>query len=370
MLNLFYNTQEELFVQNESALSYFLSSDIEETTLESETGLVSNFEMKTYGLLKVAIVKSSLKNDTISSAHFVGHYANSQTAIYMTNFSNALSYAGNVKLIGDKVLPVKSVREKYINGIINNLSSEGKIDLSESQLPSISEDLKKDYKSIKSRLVSLKDLERENDSVYFNSFFNETLAIEVGYNTLSHKVIKGNFIIIAKDSMAVDETVVLEDVILQSPIIKIKKGFKGSIQAFASKKIVLENEITLRYPSIVSVYNETDDESEIFIGENSTIYGAIILFGSPMLKIDYNKIELSEKTLVIGDIYCSGKLMIGGAVYGSVFTNRLFSKTKSATYENCIINAEINILKRPDYFISVPLFKSKSEAFGTIKKIL
>ncbi|WP_291131231.1 hypothetical protein [Flavobacterium sp. UBA7682] len=371
MLNLFYNTYEELYVQNDSALHYFLSKgDQDADVLESESGLVSNCEMKTHGLLKIAIVKSSLNADTISSAHFVGQYAKNPIAIYLSNFSNSLSYSGTVKLIGDKMLPFKFIEDKYINNVKNILVSTGNVNFSKNQLPEVSSDYKKGFNITKSKSIAFKDIERTETGVYFNSFMNQTLEIKVDYGEIGTKVIKGNFIVTAKDSVLIDENAVLEDVVVKAPVIRIRRGFKGAIQVFASKKIIIENDVVLSYPSVVSIYNDTNEKSEIYLGENSKVYGAIVLFGNSLNKIDLNKIELSENTLLIGDLYCTGKVMISGSVYGSVYTNRFYSKTKSATYENCIINTEIDISKRPDYFISIPLFKEKSESLGTIKKIL
>ena len=103
MLNTFYNTREEMYIQNQSAMNYGLSQgDTENTILNDENGIVSSAEIKSYGLLNVIIVKSIFKKDTIASAQLIGHYASDQTALYLTNFSNGLSYAGNVTLIGDK----------------------------------------------------------------------------------------------------------------------------------------------------------------------------------------------------------------------------------------------------------------------------
>lgn len=371
MLNQYYNLHEDLYIQNQSALNYALSNgNTTQELLIPETGLTSSFEIKSHGLLSVAIVKSSLKGDTISSAHFIGHYPDTKMAIYLPSFSNPLTYSGNVKLIGDKRLPIKLIDGKNINNSVNKLTSSGITELSESVLPEINPDFKSVAEAKAKKLVRLKDIERSNDSVYFNSFLNKTIEIELTTSSIANVVIKGNFILYAKDSLTIKRDAVLQDVILKSPKIKIEEGFKGNLQVFASKKIEIGSNVNLCYPSVLLIYNNSLEKSEIKVNENTIINGAVVIFGSPLTSIDDNVVIVKEKSLVIGDIYCSGKLMTNGKIYGSVYTNRFFSKINLASYENCIINAEIDVSKRPDYFVSIPLFKNQKEAYGVFKKVL
>lgn len=126
----------------------------------------------------------------------------------------------------------------------------------------------------------------------------------------------------------------------------------------------------LNYPSAICVYNETEEESKIKIQKESAINGAIVFFGSSQDTLDKNIVEIAEEGLIVGDIYCTGKLSLKGKVYGSVYTNRFFIKTDASTYDNTISNVEINSSKRPDYFISIPLFPNQKTAYGILKKVL
>jgi len=370
-LNQFYNSREDLYLENNSALNYLLTIKEPVTDLVNEqTGIRSDYEIKPHGLLKVALVKSSLKNDTVSSGHFIGHYASKQMAVFLSGFSNPLSYSGNVVLIGDKKLPTLTLVQKSINNVPNKLTASGKIQLSERILPEINPDLKKQFEEEGTPGILLKDLEKQKDSVYFNSFLNKTVKVQLVSPSLQKVIMKGNFIIYAKDSIVIDKDNILEDVVIKAPVIRIKKGFKGNFQAFATKKIEVEEEVTLSYPSVLCIYNDSKQESRLRIGNQCSVYGAVICFGSPIQNIDANEIIFSENTRIIGDVYCTGKLMLKGKVFGSVYTNRFFSKTISGNYENCIIDAVIDVTKRPAYFISVPLFKNSNEIYGVSKKVL
>ena len=370
-LNLYYNLQEELYIQNQSVLNFALGNKMAPVEIEkdSNSGIEGSYQTKSYGLLSLVLAQSYISNDTVSSVHFVGAGNLDENAVYLTNLSKSLFYSGEVKLVGNNQLPSTFIETSYINNSLNKLITEGKISISEPKLPEINADFKKIFLGLRSETAKLTDIEKPKDSLYYNSFFNVTKEIHVK-STLSNIIFKGNFILRSEDSIRVKKNTVLEDVILIAPKITFEEGFKGTVQAFATRGIELEQKVTLNYPSVICVYNESLDESKIKIKKECHIAGAIVLFGNNDVQIDKNIIEIDEKSLLIGDLYCSGKLMLKSNVYGSVYTNRFFLKTASSTYENMISNIEINTKKRPAYFISIPLFNTQKTTCNVIKKVL
>ncbi|WP_281635421.1 hypothetical protein [Flavobacterium marginilacus] len=370
-LNLYYNLQEELYIQNQSVVNFALGNKTVPSEIEKDenSGIEGSYETKNHGLLALILAKSYIGNDTVASVHFVGTHTTDNTAIYLSNLSKSLFYSGKVKLIGNNQLPSTFIETSYINNSLNQLVAEGKRSLSEPQLPIINPNFQKIFKGISSEKIKLSDVERPMDSLYYNSFFNPTKEIQVKSN-LANIIFKGNFILRSEDSIRVKKNTVLEDVILIAPKITFEEGFKGTVQAFATKEIEIEQKVTLNYPSVICLYNETPEVSKIKIKKESQITGAVILFGSSIEMIDKNSIEIDEDSLVIGDLYCTGKLMLKSNVYGSVYTNRFFLKTTSSSYDNMISDIEINTNKRPDYFISIPLFNTQKTAYGVIKKVL
>lgn len=370
-LNIHYNLQEELFLQNQSAVNYALgnTSTAADLPQDDTNGIEGSYTIKPYGLLNMLLVSSSSRNDTVTSAHFVGQYSNDKTAIYLANQSRALTYSGTVKLIGNNHLPTAFIESAYINSKPNLLTHEGKNTVSENILPAINQDFKKIFDGIKSQRIALADVDKPMDSLYYNSFFNETKEVAVN-SVLTNVIFKGNFILSSKDSIRVKKNTVLEDVILIAPKITFEEGFKGTVQVFATRGIELEQKVILDYPSVVCVYNQSTNESKIKIKKTCVISGAVVLFGNSLETINKNSIEIDESGFILGDIYCSGKLLLKSNVYGSVYTNRFFYKTQSSTYDNTIIDVEINALKRPKYFIAIPLFDPKKTKYGILKKVL
>ncbi|RTY91787.1 hypothetical protein [Flavobacterium sp. GT3R68] len=370
-LNVHYNLHEELYIQNQSVVNFALGNKTQpaEIPLDENSGIEGSYETKQYGLLTLLLAKSSVRNDTVASAHFVGHYSTDKTAIHLSNFSKGLSYSGTVKLIGINHLPTPFIETSYITNAANLLTAQGTIMVSEILLPEINPNFRKIFEGIQTEKTALSDVDKPKDSLYYNSFLNETKEINVN-PILSNVIFKGNFVLRSKDSLHIRKNAVLEDVILIAPKITFEDGFKGTVQAFATQGIELGEKVTLNYPSVICVYNETRDISKIKIKKESKITGAVVLFGNPLETIDKNSIEIEESGLVFGTVYCTGKLLLKSNVYGSVYTNRFFHKTTSSSYDNTISNIEINALKRPAYFIAIPLFDTKKTEYGILKKVL
>ncbi|WP_395048066.1 hypothetical protein [Flavobacterium sp.] len=370
-LNLHYNLQEEMYIHNQSVVNFALGNQVsqEELPIDENSGVEGNYEIKQYGLLSMLLAHSGLRNDTISSAHFVGSYSSDKTAIYLANFTKSLSYSGTVKLFGDNNLPTTYIEASYITNKPNNLITQGKTTISELILPKINSNFKKIFEGINAEKTVLSELQKPKDSLFFNSFHNTTKEVYVN-SVLSNVIFKGNFILRSKDSIRVKKNTVLEDVILMAPKITFEEGFTGTVQVFASKGIELEQKVILNYPSVVCVYNPTLEESLIKIKKECKITGAVVLFGNTLENINKNNIEIDQEGLIFGDIYCTGRLDLKSKVYGSVYTNRFYLKTTSSTYDNMISDIEINTAKRSKYFIAIPLFETKKTEYGILKKVL
>jgi hypothetical protein len=370
-LNLYYNLQEELYIHNQSTVNFALENlkAPQEPIEDEKSGVTGSYTTKPYGLLSLLLVKSETSKDTVQSAYFIGLYTKNKTALFLSNFSKPLTYTGTVKLVGDNSLPSAYIETAYINNKPNKLQIDGKNTVSENELPEINPDFRKIFSGMRAEKTNLSEEEKQKDSLYYNSFFNTTKEIYIN-STVSNVIFKGNFILRSKDSLHIKKNTVLEDVILIAPKITFEAGFKGTVQAFASERIELEQNVILKYPSVVCIYNETSNNSKIKINKECKITGAVVLFGNTNEMIDKNSIEIDEEGLLFGDIYCTGKLFLKSNVYGTVYTNRLFYKTESATYDNTISDIEINTKKRPNYFISIPILDSKSISHGIIKKVL
>lgn len=370
-LNLHYNLREEMYIHNQSIINYALGNKLTHADLEDKEieGIQGTYKIKNHGLLNLLEAISFIKKDTVRTIHFVGEATKSSTALHLANFSKGISYSGKVDVVGDIFMPTNTIETSYVLNEVSRFSHKGKKSISEIQLPKINSAFEKIYQGINSEKSSLNGIEKHKDSIYFNSFKNPTKEINVS-SILSNSIFKGNFILRNEKSIRIKKDMILEDVIIMAPEVIIEKGFSGNIQVFSIKKIEVEENVALNYPSVICLYNNSFEQASIKINKNCKIQGAVVLFGNPMEKISANTIEIDEKGSLLGDIYCSGQLDLKSNVYGSVYTNRFSLKTPSATYDNIISNIEIDFTKKPDYFISIPLFEAKKTNYGIIKKVL
>ena len=200
-------------------------------------------------------------------------------------------------------------------------------------------------------------------------FAQPTIEIQLTNTTLENVIIKGNFVLNAKDSLVIKKSAILENVIIKAPKVTIAEEFKGSIQVFARLRIDVGKKVLLEYPSVLCLYNSTKEKSEIRIREQAQLSGGIVLFGNSQKLIDENKILIEKETELLGDVYCSGRLMLKGKVNGSIYTNALFYEAEASNFDNCIMHTTIDVFNKPEYFVSVPLFADKLSSYGIIKKV-
>ena len=374
-LNIYYVSHESLYISNQSTVNYALGNGLvleEELLTEEETGIQSQFLVKNHGLLPLLLTQSFVKNDTVSSVHFIGQkVVNTNTAFYLANFTQPLSVSGEVTIKGDVFLPTERIKETYINNKPNKIVISGKKTISEIQLPTLSDKCKLVYEIRNSYKTTFTDVEKKNDSIYVNSFFNETIEFQISSSTLENKIIKGNFIISSNDSIYIRKNNILEDVVIIAPKVAIEEGFQGTIQVFAKESITIEKEVTLNYPSVITLYNNKEDkEAFIAIDEEVKIAGLVMLFGNDLIHLDKNTLEIKEKGKIIGNIYCTGILTLQSEVCGSVYTSKIEHRTPSSSYSNTIADVIIDITKKPKVFIDMPIFENKNNRYACIKKVL
>lgn len=371
-LNIYYVTHESLYINNQSAVNFALGNNMiidEELLTDEKTGITSKFQLKQHGLLPLLLTQTYVSNDTVVSAHFVGQRNNNNTALYVSNFSQPLNVSGKVTIKGDTYLPSERLKDVYIDNKPNEINFSGKKEISTINLPEISSTVKDIYNNI-IPLKSFNQIEKRNDSIYVNSFFNETIKIKLQSINLEKTILKGNFILTSNDSIYIKKNNTLEDVIIIAPKVGIEEGFEGNIQVFAKENITIEENVTLNYPSLLCVYSNKEEKTFLNINENVKIFGLVMLFGSNLKNMDKNHINIKEKGTIVGNIYCSGILDIKSNVIGSVYTSKVQFKTNSSNHINCIADIEIDVTKKPKIFRDISIFNAKNSSYEIIKKAL
>lgn len=362
------SVKEQLIDRCSSCFDYFLSNstslgktNTQQVDLFSD-GLICEFTKERWGMYSKLLGKAFFKKDTIDRNYIIGEVVDSNPlALYLCDFGEELKISGITKIKGNVRLPKK--RYKVVNILgnqqANNPKLEGNVTVSSQNLPKIiSPKLEYPNNTIETTLSKLK----ENQPI-FRGFDQKTAIVYLDKGeSLDRLNIKGNFIIKSLDTIRIDDTTKIEDVIIQAPKIVLEEGFEGSLQIYADKGVDIESDVKLRYPSCIVIEASTRDyKKKINIAEDVEIYGGIVINGSSFREKQNNFISIDENSLVVGDVYCNGIMELKGSIIGSLYTHKLQLETRSSKYADVILNGVIDATELPNNFVRLPLFGNTGE---------
>ncbi|SEK29759.1 hypothetical protein SAMN04487910_0189 [Aquimarina amphilecti] len=362
------SVKEQLIDRCSSCFDYFLSNStsLGKTNTEQvdlfNDGLICEFTKERWGMFSKLLGKTFFKKDTIYKNYIIGEVIDRDPiALYLCDFGEELKISGTTKIVGNVKLPKKRYKTVNIlgNQHANNPKLEGSISISSQNLPKIiSPKLEYPKNTVQITLAKLK----ENQPIH-RGFDQPTgiVYLEKG-ETLDRLNIKGNFIFKSRDTIRVDNTSTIEDVIIQAPKIVLEEGFEGSLQIYADKGVDIESDVKLRYPSCIVIEASTRDyKKKINIAEDVKIYGGIVINGSSFREKQNNFVSIDENSLVVGDVYCNGIMELKGSIIGSLYTHKLQLETRSSKYADVILNGVIDATELPNNFVRLPLFGNTGE---------
>lgn len=279
--------------------------------------------------------------------------------LYLVDQGRPFSLCGATKLEGKCMIPKAGVKRAYIEG--KNYQGDkmiyGTTGVSERSLPAVSPDF---ISNISASTGEIRIWENDQDSVV-NSFAEEGIHfIDDNFTSLENIYLSGQIIIESKDSIYVSASAQLDHVILKSPVIYIEKGFIGTAQFLATERIVLEEEVTLLYPSVVGIIESDfskEKNAQITIGEKSHVIGSVFaLSENPNFRLPV-QLSIEKEAEVDGLVYCQGRVQLKGTVKGNLFTQKFYLETAASKYENHLLDAKIlNAL--PEDFVYISLFEN------------
>jgi hypothetical protein len=266
-----------------------------------------------------------------------------QANLYLTENGRPISLCGDARIEGTCFLPKAGLKRAYIEGknYTGGKMVYGTVQPAQKQLPALQNGFIDELTDVNGEVSPWNS---EEDSILV-SFAEEGVHLLSDYFiSIENVVIKGQVIIEAKDSIFVGRNAKLENAVLKSKVIYIESGFSGTAQFFASERIILEDGVSLKYPSVLTVIEElypTDRSAEIIIGTQSQVIGTVLLYSkSPNFR---KPLQLTVKTKgeIDGFVYCAGKTQVKGTIKGSLYSQKLFLKTASSSYENHLLDGRI-----------------------------
>lgn len=366
-------SQHELLDNNNSAINYFLTR-VPELNAEKEVdifdnGMLSKAIAYNWGFYKVLKVSTSFKSDTIEKISLLGVKKSDSTALYLSDNNKSLRMVGEAKIIGEAFLPQKGIEKGYLNNsraFNNKTFLYGLQRKSGKKLP-----LNSNSFYLKDSINYTKSIDKINDKqLYYNNFTKPTLEIKVNRASINNKILAGNIVLKSYDSLYIRKGNEFNNIIISAPIIIFEKGFVGSVQVKASKKVILEEDVMLKYPSGIFIEGDTELKMQVYLKEKAKLTGSIVLTGDNSLGAIGRRVSIEKKALVVGDVYCYGGTELKGKIIGSLFTDSFYLKTDASSYENYIQEGIIDRKSLPSFYLGTNLAnKEYNVKYGVIKEL-
>lgn len=381
LINYYNNTyvlhafkQEQLFKDVHSGINYSLSLH-QQIPLNQET-IVNLFDdeqhqvtlnKKTWGAFYRLTAQSKWRNKSAAKTALIGANINSgeKTAIYLTDQNKPLSLTGHTNIIGNCYLPQSGVKRAYIEGksFSGNKLINGLKKTSNRNLPSINEQLIQEnynhFSNINNTNDSVIDYElvMEQDSI-INSFQNKTLVLYSPFSiAVANKVVEGNIIIKSDRNILIESSAEISNIICYAKGIVIEQNTQVNAQFFAQDSILVGNDCTLHYPSVIALLGKGNNATQrkIMIGTNTYVKGSIFLYNENYDRKKQSFITIDKESKIMGQVYSSELLELKGEVTGGVFCKNFLLKTPSSVYENHLMDVTINREALSEYFVGVAL---------------
>lgn len=317
-----------------------------------QVGTVEAF--KTFPKQRIAYRKARLYGSQLTTEQ--------QTALYLKDNNQPLALAGKTIIKGDVFLPRAGAKRAYVNGegFPGTQLFEGKQQQSKPYIPKLNETpflpiIEYLVKGFPKSNIKLSDTLRQ-------SFYENTMIIHDNIIFLDKQYIKGKVMLMADSLVYIGPNCYLENVVIIAPYILIDKGFKGQIQAFASKFIRVGERVNLTYPSITMVLKTAETPiipQNIIVEKSATIHGlvAVYQFNETDLPL-IPSLALQENTTVIGQVYSNEKLYLQGQVFGNVTCAGFRVQAAASIYDNHLFNTTIDYSKRPKTYLSPTFLKN------------
>ncbi len=366
-LEMNYTLEDHMLLNNYMSLKYGATKENNcNLQLIHNSGDTSNVSVKKWGAFKAVVSRTKHQYKNYTRSAIVGNeLIGKHPVMYLPNQRNEIKLCGESVIVGDIYISRKGISRGHISGkpFLGDVLFKGQKFESERSLPPLNKQaLEVSFKDFIGKSIKI-DLPQKDTTFSFN---NETRMINSSQSiTITNSVI-GNCVIHSFDSIYVSSTATLEHVILFAPVIYFEKGFKGKVQAFASKKIICENNVKLEYPSTI-VLIETEDElgqkHGIYLQKESSVIGGVLLISR--LPNFRKPIELIiDNSIVGGLVYNQGVTELKGEIIGHIYTSSFRLNYGGGQYLNYLLDAKLSSEKLPEGFI-LPNWLEKDKSNGS-----
>ena len=324
-----------------------------------------------WGCFQLISVNAKNVHHRLNKTGLFGGAATTDTALMVSEQNKPIGLAGKIKFLGSCYLPKAGIKTAYIEGTsFSDLNAlRPFIKPAPNTIPSIDESFLKDVTETQSELnLQTDSLIDFIPDVLNNSFKHKTVVVQQGSIVLNSQTLSNNIKLIASNTITIDNTCQLNNVLLIARKIIFKKGFKGIVHAIAKDSIVTEDECEFNYPSSFCAYNSTAISSSnntikgIFFGEKCKFEGSILAVTNRESAYK-SVIKLNKQSQLIGSAYSSNYCDVQGNIYGTIICSSVLLQTPSAVYENHLLNCLLDPKKYGTHLVVANWFTSKQKQY-------
>lgn len=210
------------------------------------------------------------------------------------------------------------------------------------------------------------DLDHSHAKKIIGSFYAGCTVLSKRILNSDIDTIIGNVIIFSEDRISISSSKFFENVLLIAPTVIIESGFRGNLQVFCRDTIIVEENSTLTYPSVLTVSNH--ENAFLSIGNGSEVCGLISMVNVGIANGNHGSILLNEGSLFVGQIFSHGSVSLRGKVTGSAYCKSLFYNRTGSSYLNYLVNTQIDRAALPDSYVFFNIFDFDGEE-GTYESI-
>lgn len=316
-----------------------------------------------WGLFHLNIVKAVIRDSYHPKVAISGYKANNKgtACIYVTDNGKPLYIAGNTNFVGRAFIPKSGIKKtRLVNGsftVDNDIS--GKFSYSDNELPIADINISKlCLPGLKGDLWETAFL---NDSVL--SYFDDTIINVIAPNgelTIGNNaVINGPYIIKSKFQVSVLKAANIDQLLIIAPSVIVRSGFSGRLQIVANDSVIIEDNVSLNYPSSITIGQMEQHPSRPYIKiGTSKVSGGICLIGSESEEVNF---EVGRNAQLEGAVYVNGVVSLKGSMHGAIYCNGFFFEEKGYTYDNTLSDAIISTRAIDTAYIMPTIFSSSGE---------
>lgn len=337
-------------------------------TLFNSTNDSIQYKRIIWGAFYLTSCRASYKEQNYSEAALQGILVNKDAfALYLADHKRPLSICGKAVLSGKCFLPPSGLKTTYVDRIL--FSGQGPADndirVSREQLPPVNKQIEETNLFILQSVLEEKGQIMEQTASYtpkgqgdslFRSFSQSTWFYKLPDNSsLSNISIKGNIALVSTGTVIINENTKLEDILIYARKIIIKSGFRGSFQGFASDSILVESHVKLDYPSTLMLlsFEQRNSVPAIAMGNYVKLDG--LLYANHFFNSKAPFIVLEKKSTIRGLVYLNGYLTHRANIVGTLMCDVFMLRQSSGTYENYLMDGEVNSSNIPSFFVNSPI---------------